>query len=122
MATDLNNCTGSQSYFITVGCNTLGVIPASLPSGTVGASYSQTFTDSAGRAPETYSVTSGSLPAGLTLSSAGLLTGTPTSPGGSTFTITVDAPTGSVPTGFTATVTTTDGATSEFSRPVGLSD
>jgi 3-dehydroshikimate dehydratase len=42
--------------------------------------------------------------------------------GQSTFTITVDAPTGSVPTGFTATVTTTDGATSEFSRPVGLSD
>ena len=42
--------------------------------------------------------------------------------GQSTFSITVDAPTGSVPTGFTATVTTTDGATSEFSRPVGLSD
>ncbi|MEJ0074845.1 MAG: NosD domain-containing protein [Alphaproteobacteria bacterium] len=40
----------------------------------------------------------------------------------STFTITVDAPIGSVPTGFTATVTTTDGATSEFSRPIGLSD
>ena len=42
--------------------------------------------------------------------------------GQSAFTITVDAPTGVVPTGFTATVTTTDGATSEFSRPVGLSD
>jgi 3-dehydroshikimate dehydratase len=42
--------------------------------------------------------------------------------GQTTFTITATAPTGSVPTGFTATVTTTDGATSEFSRPVGLSD
>lgn len=42
--------------------------------------------------------------------------------GQSAFSITVDAPTGAVPTGFTATVTTTDGATSEFSRPVGLSD
>ena len=39
--------------------------------------------------------------------------------GQSAFSITVEAPTGSVPTGFTATVTTTDGATSEFSRPVG---
>jgi 3-dehydroshikimate dehydratase len=42
--------------------------------------------------------------------------------GQSVFSMTVDAPTGVVPTGFTATVTTTDGATSEFSRPVGLSD
>ena len=42
--------------------------------------------------------------------------------GQSAFSITVEAPTGAVPTGFTATVTTTDGATSEFSRPVGLSD
>jgi 3-dehydroshikimate dehydratase len=38
------------------------------------------------------------------------------------FSMTVDAPTGSVPTGFTATATSSDGATSEFSRPVGLSD
>jgi len=42
--------------------------------------------------------------------------------GQSAFTLTVNAPTIGVPTGFTATVTTTDGATSEFSRPVGLSD
>jgi 3-dehydroshikimate dehydratase len=38
------------------------------------------------------------------------------------FSMTVDAPSVSVPTGFTATVTSTDGATSEFSRPVGMSD
>jgi 3-dehydroshikimate dehydratase len=42
--------------------------------------------------------------------------------GQTAFTITVNAPTGIVPTGFTATATSTDGATSEFSRPVGLSD
>ena len=40
----------------------------------------------------------------------------------SAFTITVNAPARGVPTSFTATVTTTDGATSEFSRPAGLSD
>ena len=34
----------------------------------------------------------------------------------------VTAPIGSVPTSFTATLTSNDGATSEFSRPVGLSD
>jgi 3-dehydroshikimate dehydratase len=43
--------------------------------------------------------------------------------GGQTpFTMEVTAPVGSVPTSFTATVTTNDGATSEFSRPAGLSD
>ena len=36
--------------------------------------------------------------------------------------MTVDAPSVSVPTGFTATVTSNDGATSEFSRPIGMSD
>jgi len=39
-----------------------------------------------------------------------------------TFTMTVNAPFGLVPTSFTATITSSDGATSEFSRPVGLSD
>jgi 3-dehydroshikimate dehydratase len=38
------------------------------------------------------------------------------------FTMQVTAPAGSVPTSFTATITSNDGATSEFSRPVGLSD
>jgi hypothetical protein len=36
--------------------------------------------------------------------------------------MTVNAPSSSVPTSFTATITTVDGATSEFSRPVGMSD
>jgi 3-dehydroshikimate dehydratase len=39
-----------------------------------------------------------------------------------TFSLTVPAPFGLVPTSFTATITSSDGATSEFSRPVGLSD
>ena len=39
-----------------------------------------------------------------------------------TFSMTVNAPLSSVPTSFTATMTTVEGATSEFSRPVGMSD
>ena len=39
-----------------------------------------------------------------------------------TFSMTVNAPFGLVPTSFTATITSSDGATSEFSRPIGLSD
>ena len=58
----------------------------SLPNGTEGTSYSQTLT-ATGTAPITWSVTSGSLPDGLNLSSDGTITGTPTAQGESTFTV-----------------------------------
>ena len=59
----------------------------SLPNGTEGTSYSQTLT-ATGTAPITWSVTSGSLPTGLTLNeSTGLISGTPTTAGTSTFTV-----------------------------------
>jgi hypothetical protein len=61
-----------------------------LPRGTVGTSYSQTFGASGGAAPYTWSLSSGSLPAGLTLNaSSGILGGTPSAVGDSTFTIRV---------------------------------
>ena len=59
----------------------------SLPNGTEGTSYSQTLT-ATGTTPITWSVTSGSLPAGLTLNNGGMITGTPTAQGESTFTVT----------------------------------
>ena len=67
----------------------LPVITAASPpsSGTVGAAYGPyTFTASGSPAP-TWSVASGALPAGVTLSSAGVLSGTPTTGGSSTFTV-----------------------------------
>ena len=65
-----------------------------LPAGTVGAAYSQTLT-ATGDATITWSVTSGSLSAGLSLSSGGAITGTPTTAGTSTPTITATNSTGS---------------------------
>jgi hypothetical protein len=62
--------------------------PATLPAETVGASYSQTLTASGGTAPYTFAVTAGSLPKGLTLSAGGVLSGTPTAAGTSSFTVT----------------------------------
>lgn len=62
---------------------------ASLPGGTVSAAYSQQLAASGGVAPYTWSVTSGSPPAGLTLSTGGTLSGTPTAAGSSTFTVQV---------------------------------
>jgi hypothetical protein len=60
------------------------------PFGEVSAAYSDTLAASGGTAPYTWTVSSGSLPGGITLDSAtGTLSGTPTTAGSSTFTIQV---------------------------------
>src|SRR5581483_1615540 len=64
-----------------------GVLPlGSLPAATAGVAYDETIDVTGGTAPYTFSLTSGSLPAGLTLSTAGRLHGTPATAGTSTFT------------------------------------
>ena len=86
-ATDANGCTGSLLYSVVISCPTITLAPATLPNGTVGSAYSQSITASGGTGPYTFAVTTGTLPAGLTLSSAGLLSGTPTAAGTSNFTV-----------------------------------
>ena len=74
---------------VTATCGTIMLSPTTLPNGTAAASYNQTITSSGGAAGAyTYAVTSGSLPAGLSLSSGGVLSGTPTSSTAATFTVT----------------------------------
>jgi hypothetical protein len=70
------------------GAGATTVDPAVLPAGTAGTAYSQTLTSSTGTAPFTFAVTAGSLPPGLSLASGGLLSGTPTSSGSYSFTVT----------------------------------
>lgn len=60
-----------------------------LPCGTVGSAYSETMAASGGVAPRVWTQPAGSLPAGVTLSSGGLLSGTPTASGTATFTLRV---------------------------------
>lgn len=60
----------------------------SLPGGTVGEPYTETILAATGDASITWSVSNGSLPAGLSLSKDGKITGTPTTEGTSTFTVT----------------------------------
>ncbi len=55
--------------------------PSTVPNGAVGVPYSQTFTASGGSPPYRFGVTLGALPPGLTLTQAGVLSGTPTTPG-----------------------------------------
>ena len=66
----------------------LAIPPQTLSPATVGARYSASLNAISGTSPDTWSVTSGALPAGLTLSAAGTITGTPTSAGTSSFTVT----------------------------------
>ena len=70
------------------------VSPTTLPNGANGVAYSQTITASGGTGPYAFSVGSG-LPPGLTLTSAGLLSGVPTVAGPYSFTITATPSTGS---------------------------
>ena len=78
-ARDFNGNTGSRAYTVEIGGNTLAISPASLANGSQGTAYSQTVTASGGSGSYTYSVSSGSLPTGLSLNAgSGAITGTPT--------------------------------------------
>src|SRR5262249_54651323 len=87
-ATDPVGCTGSGNYNVNICSALITISPASLPGGTIGESYSQTLTASGGTAPYTFAVTSGALPDGLSLASDGTLSGTPTTEGNLSFTVT----------------------------------
>jgi Putative Ig domain len=65
---------------------TLSISTTSLTAGSVGVPYTGTLTAVGGVSPYTWTLTSGSLPAGLTLSTSGFITGTPTAQGTQTFT------------------------------------
>ncbi|HET7369382.1 MAG TPA: putative Ig domain-containing protein [Gammaproteobacteria bacterium] len=78
----------TQNYTIQVNAPDIMLAPASLPSGKIGSSYSATITASGGLGFYTFSVTSGKLPAGVSLSSGGSLSGTPTAAGTFSFTVT----------------------------------
>ena len=67
--------------------STLTITSDSLPNDIVGTAYSSTLTATGGTTPYTLTVASGSLPAGLSMSKNGTISGTPTSAGQSNFTV-----------------------------------
>ena len=102
--TDANGQSATQATSITIaaGVSTTFAAP---PTAVVNTAYSYTLTATGGTAPYTWSVNAGTLPDGLTLSAAGVLSGTPTT-GSSTFSVNViDANNGIATTSITLVVT-----------------
>ena len=81
---------GQRTVTITIAPRQLTITTAALPSGKVAAVYSQTLPAAMGIAPLVWTIASGQPPAGLALNAAtGVISGTPTQTGTSSFTVKV---------------------------------
>ena len=85
---DSGGQTASRSYSASIA-SPLGITTTSLSNGMVNVAYSDPLSASGGTLPYTWSLSAGSLPAGVTLSSSGTISGTATIPGSYSFTIQV---------------------------------
>jgi hypothetical protein len=100
-------------YFSPESPTSLTVTTTSLPGATEEVAYSTTLAASGGTAPYSWTITSGSLPTGLSLSSSGVITGTPSAAGTVSFTVQVTdsttptRQTGTAPLSLTVATTTT---------------
>lgn len=72
---------------INVGCSLISISPTILPAGSTAVQYSQNLSATGGIAPYSFSVISGALPLGVTLTQNGLLSGSPLEAG--TFNVTI---------------------------------
>jgi len=96
VTTDKDGVSRPRDNGYDIGCyeypgtvNPLSIVTSSLPGANTGVAYSQTLVASGGQTPYTWSLNSGSLPAGLSLASGGVISGTPTGTGTSNFTVKV---------------------------------
>ncbi len=79
---------GNFKFADCTSCPSIQISPSSLPDSVLNTAYNQTLTASGGASPYTFNVSSGTLPNGITLSPAGVLSGTPTVTGTFNFTVT----------------------------------
>jgi hypothetical protein len=83
----------SNVAVFTVGLVSIGTLtistPTLLPSGQIGTFYAQQLLATGGTPPYSWALLSGSFPAGLSLSPSGVISGTPTALGTSSFNVTV---------------------------------
>ena len=95
--TDGNNATTSQVYSLSIS-NGVSITRTSLPNGTNGSNYSEQLQAVKGVPPYNWSINSGSLPANLSLSGSGLISGTASVSGAYNFTVQVTDSIGGVAT------------------------
>lgn len=86
--TDSAGAIANQALTITVN-TPLAIATTSLADGALSVAYNQGFTATGGEGAYTWGFVSGILPPGITLSGAGVLSGTPTATGSFTFTVKV---------------------------------
>ena len=100
---DSTALTATKTLSITIGtAGQVTITTPSLPGGVVSTSYSTALGANGGQTPYSWSISSGSLPSGLSLAgSTGVISGTPTATGTTTFTVKVTDST--TPTHLTAT-------------------
>jgi hypothetical protein len=86
---------GSQAYTFNIATPTITLSPATLATAPTGVAFSRTISATGGTAPYHFSITSGSLPTGVTLNAnTGVVSGTTTAVGTFHFTVSVTDSTG----------------------------
>jgi predicted extracellular nuclease len=100
-------------------CEQLVITPETLPAAMKDSPYSQVMTAGGGAGSLSFGVTSGALPDGLTLSAAGLLSGTPTKAGIFNFTVTAVSGSCSGSRSYTLIVSTITSSIEEPAQCVG---
>ena len=86
-ANDSAGAAASRMFTIAINLSLAITVASPLPAGTAGVAYSQTLSSTGGALPVIWSIVAGVLPSGLTLTGAGVLSGTPAVATGSIFTV-----------------------------------
>src|ERR1039457_5011044 len=119
--TDSASASATAALSLTINPTALGITTSSLPAGIVGVAYAQALGASGGTPPYTWSVASGSLPAGLSLAAGGTLSGTPGTAGSSSFTVRVtDSASASATAALSLTINPTALGITTSSLPAGI--
>ena len=117
--TDAISISTSKAFTITIASGLAITTAPTLPTGEVGVSYSQPLTAAGGTAPYSWSISSGSLPGGLT-PSGNTISGIPTASGTFNFTVTVtDSASATASKAFTLTIASGLTITTSPSLPPG---